>query len=127
MTIDSSSNTSSYSSNSSTSGSSITHEQGALLRQLRLFSGLSDQEINSLEKGKEVWVNRGDKIMAEGRHDTFYVVVEGKVEIILRDGAKELVLSTYDSGDYFGELPMILGWSDHKCAAFAAEKSRLLK
>lgn len=115
------------SSSSSSSGSRITHEQGALLRQLRLFSGLSDQELNSLEKGKEVWVNRGDKIMAEGQHDTFYVVVEGKVEIILRDGAKELVLSTYDSGDYFGELPMILGWSDHKCAAFAAEKSRLLK
>ena len=64
----------------------------------------------------------GDKILAEGEHDTFYVVVDGKVDVILRDGAKESVLSTYDAGDHFGELPIILGWSDHQCAPFAAEK-----
>jgi signal transduction histidine kinase len=111
----------------SSNSSKITHEQDALLHQIRLFSGLNEQELNSLEKGQEVWFNRGDKILAEGQHDTFYVVVEGKVDVILRDGAKESVLSTYDAGDHFGELPIILGWSDHKCAAFAAEKSRLLR
>ncbi len=102
----------------STSGSNITHDQEALLHQIRLFSELNEQELNSLEKGQEVWFNRGDKILAEGEHDTFYVVVEGKVEVILRDGVKESVLSTYDAGDHFGELPIILGWSDHKCARF---------
>lgn len=107
--------------------SEITRDQEALLHQIRLFSGLNEQELDSLEKGEEMWVNRGDKILAEGQHDTFYVVVEGKVEIILRDGAKEAILSTYDAGDHFGELPIILGWSDHKCAAFAAEKSRLIR
>jgi len=111
----------------SSNSHNVTHDQEALLHQIRLFSGLNEQELNSLEKGQEVWFNRGDKILAEGQHDTFYVVVEGKVEITLRDGAKESVLSTYDAGDHFGELPIILGWSDHKCAAFAAEKSRLLK
>lgn len=111
----------------SRNSSNITHDQESLLHQIRLFSGLNEQELNSLEKGQEVWFNRGDKILAEGQHDTFYVVVEGKVDVILRDGAKESVLSTYDAGDHFGELPIILGWSDHQCAAFAAEKSRLLK
>ena len=111
----------------STSGSNITHDQEALLHQIRLFSELNEKELNSLEKGQEVWFNRGDKILAEGEHDTFYVVVEGKVEVILRDGVKESVLSTYDAGDHFGELPIILGWSDHKCAAFAAENSRLVR
>jgi signal transduction histidine kinase len=111
----------------SSKSSNITHDQEALLHQIRLFSGLNDQELNSMEKGKEVWFERGDKILAEGEHETFYVVLEGKVEIILRDGAKKAVLSTYDSGDHFGELPIILGWSDHKCAAFAAEKSHLLR
>lgn len=48
-----------------------------------LFSGLNQEELNSLEKGQEVWFNRGDKICAEGQHDTFYVVVEGKVDVIL--------------------------------------------
>lgn len=106
--------------------SNITPDQKDL-HQIRLFSGLTDQELNSLEKGREVWFEIGDKIIAEGEHDTFYVVLEGKVEIILRDGAKEAVLSTYDSGDHFGELPIILGWSDHKCAAFAAQKSHLIR
>ena len=102
----------------SSNSSNITHDQESLLQQIRLFSGLNEQELSSLEKGQEVRFNRGDKILAEGQHDTFYVVVEGKVDVILRDGAKESVLSTYDAGDHFGELPIILGWSDHKCVAF---------
>jgi signal transduction histidine kinase len=105
----------------------FTHDQEALLHQIGLFSGLNQKELNSLEKGQEVWFNRGDKIFAEGQHDTFYVVVEGKVDVILRDGVKESVLTTYEAGDHFGELPIILEWSDHRCAAFAAEKSRLIK
>jgi signal transduction histidine kinase len=105
----------------------LTHDQESLLHQIRLFSGLSEQELNSVEKGQEVWFNRGDKILAEGQDDTFYVIVEGKVEVILRDGAKESVLTSYNAGEHFGELPIILGWTEHKCAAFAAEKSRLLK
>jgi signal-transduction protein with cAMP-binding, CBS, and nucleotidyltransferase domain len=58
--------------------SEITHDQETLLHQIRLFSGLNEQELNSLEKGQEVCFNTGDKILAEGQHDTFYVVVEGK-------------------------------------------------
>lgn len=126
MTINSSGNKG-KGDNSNNSDNGMTHDQEALFHQVRLFSGLNHQELHSLEKGKEVWFNRGDKILDEGQYDTFYVVLEGKVEIILRDGAKESILSTYNSGDHFGELPIILGWSEHKCAAFAAEKTRLLE
>src|ERR1051325_6812174 len=105
----------------------MTHYHESFLHQIRLFSGLTDQELRSIEKGKEVWYEAGDKILAEGEHDTFYVLLDGKVEVILRDGSKEAVLSTYNSGDHFGELPIILGWSEHKCAAYAAKKSHLLR
>jgi signal transduction histidine kinase len=105
----------------------MTHDHEAFIHQIRLFSGLTSQELKSIDKGKEVWFEEGDKILAEGEHDTFYVVLDGKVEVILRDGSKEAVLSTYNSGDHFGELPIILGWSDHKCAAYAAKKSHLLR
>lgn len=107
----------------------VTLDREAAFHQIRLFSGLSEKELNSLEKGKEVWYETGDKIIAEGQKDAFYVVLEGKVQIILKDGPREAVLSTYDSGDHFGELLIILGeqLSDHKCAAFAAEKSHLLR
>ena len=107
--------------------SDITHDHETFLHQIRLFSGLTDQELKTIEKGEEVWFDAGDKILAEGEHDTFYVLLDGKVEVILRDESKEAGLSSYDSGDHFGELPIILGWSDHKCAAYATKKSHLLK
>jgi signal transduction histidine kinase len=110
-----------------TNNNNMTHDSEAFIHQIRLFSGLTDQELRSIEKGKEDWFEAGDKILAEGEHDTFYVVLDGKVEVILRDGSKEAVLSTYNSGDHFGELPIILGWSDHKCAAYATKKSHLLR
>jgi signal transduction histidine kinase len=104
----------------------ISPEPGALL-QIRLFSGLPDQELKSIERGEEVWFEAGDKIIAEGEHDTFYVLLDGKVDLVLRDGSKEVVLTSFESGDHFGELPIILGWSDHKCAAYATKKSHLLR
>jgi signal transduction histidine kinase len=107
--------------------SDITHDHETFLHQIRLFSGLTDQELKTIEKGEEVWFDAGDKILAEGEHDTFYVLLDGKVEVILRDESKEAVLSSYDSGDHFGELPIILGWSNHQCAAYATKKSHLLK
>ncbi|MFL6372554.1 MAG: cyclic nucleotide-binding domain-containing protein, partial [Nitrososphaera sp.] len=110
-----------------TNNSNIADDHETFLHQIRLFSGLTDQQLKSIEKGEEVWFEAGDKVLAEGEHDTFYVLLDGKVEVILRDGSKEAVLSSYDSGDHFGELPIILGWSDHTCAAYAAKKSHLLR
>ena len=106
---------------------SVTNDHERFLHQIRLFSGLTDQQLESIEKGEEVWFEAGDKILAEGEHNTFYVLLDGKVDVILRDRSKEAVLSTYGSGDHFGELPIILGWSDHKCAAYATKKSHLLR
>ncbi len=113
--------------NINANNSDITHDHETFLHQIRLFSGLTDQELKTIEKGEEVWFEAGDKILAEGEHDTFYVLLDGKVEVILRDESKEAVLSSYDSGDHFGELPIILGWSNHQCAAYATKKSHLLK
>ena len=111
------------------SKSSNLSDRETLLHQIQLFSGLSDKELTSLEKGKEEWYEKGDKLIAEGENDAFYVILKGKVQIILKNGPREAVLSTYDSGDHFGELLIILGedLSDHKCAAFAAERSHVLR
>lgn len=106
---------------------SVTNDYERFLHQIRLFSGLTDQQLRSIEKGEEVWFEEGDKILAEGEHNTFYVLLDGKVDVILRDRSKEAVLSSYGSGDHFGELPIILGWSDHTCAAYATKKSHLLR
>jgi signal transduction histidine kinase len=113
--------------NTDTNNNMMTHDREAFIHQIRLFSGLTSQELQSIDKGKEVWFEAGDKIISEGEHETFYVLLDGKVEVILRDGSKEAVLSTYNPGDHFGELPIILGWTSHSCAAYATKKSHLLK
>jgi signal transduction histidine kinase len=113
--------------NTDTNSGRLTHDHEAFIHQIRLFSGLTSQELKSIDKGKEVWFEEGDKILAEGEHDTFYVLLDGKVEVVLRDGSKEAVLSTYNPGDHFGELPIILGWTNHSCAAYATKKSHLLR
>jgi signal transduction histidine kinase len=105
----------------------VTYDHERFLHQIRLFSGLTNLELKSIEKGEEVWFEAGDKIRAGGEHNSFYVLLDGKVEVILRDGTKEAVLSTYGSGDHFGELPIILRWSKHSCAAYATKKSHLLR
>src|SRR5918995_7045245 len=110
-----------------TNNSNITNDHEMFLHQIRLFSGLTDQELKSIEKGEEVWFEAGDKIIAEGEHDTFYALLDGNVDVVLRDGSKEAVLYSFESGDHFGELPIILGWSDHKCACYATKKSHLLR
>jgi signal-transduction protein with cAMP-binding, CBS, and nucleotidyltransferase domain len=106
-----------------TNNSNIANDHVTFLHQIPLFSGLTDQQLKTIEEGEEVWFEAGDKILSEGAHDTFYVLLDGKVEVILRDGSKEAVLSSYDSGDHFGELPIILGWSDHKCACMLRRKA----
>src|SRR5262245_10991201 len=98
-----------------TDNSPMTHDHEVFIHKIKLFSGLTSQELKAVDKGKEVWFEAGDKILAEGEHDTFYVLLDGTVEVILRDGSKEAVLSTYNPGDHFGELPIILGWTNHSC------------
>jgi signal transduction histidine kinase len=44
----------------------------------------------------------------------------------MKDSAKETTLSTFKPGDHFGELPIILDWSEHKCSAYAMKNSRIL-
>ena len=62
----------------STKGSNLTPDREALFHQIGLFSGLSDRELNSLEKGKEEWYEKGDKIISEGENDAFYVGTKRK-------------------------------------------------
>ena len=112
---------------SNANDSDVNQDPKALLHQIKLFSELAGDDLKSIEKGEEVWFEAGDKIIDEGEHDTFYALLDGNVEVIMRDGSKEAVLYSFESGDHFGELPIILGWSDHKCAAYATKKSHLLR
>jgi hypothetical protein len=51
-----------------TNNSNVTNDNEMMfLHRIRLFSGLSDQQLKSIEKGEEVWFEAEDKIIAEGK------------------------------------------------------------
>jgi signal transduction histidine kinase len=106
--------------------STNTHDLNFSLRRIPLFSHLSDDEIKCIDKGKEIEFEAGAKIVSEGQFDTFYALLDGEVNVVMKDSAKETTLSTFKPGDHFGELPIILDWSEHKCSAYAMKKSRIL-
>ena len=106
--------------------STNTHDPNFSLRRIPLFSHLSDDEIKCIDKGKEIEFEAGAIIVSEGQFDTFYALLDGEVNVVMKDSAKETTLSTFKPGDHFGELPIILDWSEHKCSAYAMKKSRIL-
>lgn len=49
----------------------------------------------------------GEAIMHEGElGDCMYVVQQGEVEVTIRSGGQELVLSVLEAGDVFGEMSL---------------------
>jgi len=77
-----------------------------VLRKVRLFHSLNENEISRLEKGlKERGFSAGECLMRVGEQGTqFFIIVSGKCEVITADGDKvaELVES-----DYCGEQGLL--------------------
>jgi uncharacterized membrane protein len=80
------------------------------LREVPLFSEMDDQEVAGIrEIMDEMKFKPGQVITREGElGDLFYVITEGRVEVIIRDGdGEELVLHEVGPGGFFGELSML--------------------
>ena len=76
-----------------------------LIGKVSLFSELSSKQLRALaNSGKERKFESGDTIVKEG--DTgvgFYLLLDGKVEV----RRKNKVLTSFSSGDFFGEMGLI--------------------
>jgi CRP/FNR family transcriptional regulator, cyclic AMP receptor protein len=84
----------------------------AVLRQVPLFSQMDEEELAGIHSLMDVTVHRPQEvIMREGEAgDLFYVVVEGHVQVIIRDASgQELVVDDIGPGGFFGELSMLTG------------------
>jgi CRP-like cAMP-binding protein len=83
-----------------------------LLREIGLFSSLSDSELEVLADrlGKRTF-GRGVIIFHKGSPgDTMYIIESGMVRIfILSESGQELSVRVYGTGEVFGELSMLDG------------------
>ncbi len=85
-------------------------ERIELLKRVRLFSGLADEDleaVNGLLQEKRF--RKGSVIFEEGDEgDALYIVESGRVKVSTKDAeGREKILSVFGEGDYLGEMALL--------------------
>lgn len=84
----------------------------SLLRSLSLFSDLTEPELTVLSTSlRELHYPKGNIVFHEGEPGEFLLlIIEGKVKVVLLgEQGQETILTTMNSGAFFGELSLIDG------------------
>lgn len=97
------------------------------LRQLPLFVGLKEPDLDRLSEAAEPMViEKGHLLIEEGEPaDSLYVVLDGEFEVTKRVGDEEVVLSVRRAGEVIGEISL-LDQSPRSATVRALRKSRVL-
>lgn len=103
----------------------LTLERILLLKQVNLFSGLRIQELRLISDIVEETGAENDEIVFNQGEpgDSMYLIIRGKVQILLADGTVVKVLSTFEA---FGEMALIDD-EPRSATAKAAEACSLLR
>ena len=83
-----------------------------IIRKNELFNGLENNELETLVKlTRQKKASRNTFIIKEGdESQEMYVIKQGKAEVMLNnENGDELILSTLNEGDIFGELSLLDG------------------
>jgi thioredoxin reductase (NADPH) len=81
-----------------------------LLRRCPLFETLPAAELETLAaRGADIRLRAGDWLIHEGELPSFFILLEGRIEVrkVIHD--VDRLVTTYAPGDYFGEVPLLLG------------------
>lgn len=81
-----------------------------LLQQFSCFSSLDDLQLRSLiEKGIRRQISNGETLIQQGEYSQyFFIVLVGEMIAIYENQKISQRLFTFKSGQYFGELPLLL-------------------
>ncbi len=81
----------------------------ALLRQLPLFEGLTDEDLDQLYNMADVVsLKAGDVLVEEGqRGDSMYIALTGMFEVSKRSGERDVVFAGCGPGDVIGEISLL--------------------
>ena len=82
----------------------------AELAEIPLFAALSHAQRSRIAaRAADVRGNAGEWLAHVGDPSYFWVLLEGEVEAMRIVGGEERQATTFDAGEYFGEVPLILG------------------
>src|SRR5260221_386831 len=80
------------------------------LRSVTLFAALPDNEAETLAaRVADVRLREGDWLIHEGEQPSFFLLIEGSVEVRKVVRGTEQRITEFHQGEYFGELPLLLG------------------
>jgi thioredoxin reductase (NADPH) len=81
-----------------------------LLRSVPLFASLPASELETLAaRGADIRLRAGNWLIHEGELPLFFLLLEGRVEVRKVIHGVDRLLTTYAPGEYFGEVPLLLG------------------
>ncbi|MBA4374488.1 MAG: Crp/Fnr family transcriptional regulator [Thermodesulfovibrio sp.] len=82
----------------------------ALLRNIRLFSALTDQELRQIRDKVAIKRFRKNEVILyeENTNQVMYIILSGKVKVLqTSEDGKEMILAMHHAGDFFGEVSLI--------------------
>lgn len=82
------------------------------LKQIELFSSLTEQELSSICERLVVKRFRKNEIILfeEDTNEYMYIILNGKVKVVQTlDDGKEILLAVHRTGEFFGEMSFIDG------------------
>jgi thioredoxin reductase (NADPH) len=80
------------------------------LRSIPLFGAIPDDEAAELAgRMGDVHLREGEWLLHEGDQPSFFLLLEGSVEVRKRVHTVDQRIAVYRTGEYFGELPLLLG------------------
>jgi thioredoxin reductase (NADPH) len=97
------------------------------LRQFPLMSCLPDSQLQRMARGAaDLHVNTGEWLIREGEEPWFFMLIDGELELLKALYGKQQVVYGYKPGDFFGEVPLLLG-APVFASIRAKEPSRVMK
>ncbi|MEP6942506.1 MAG: FAD-dependent oxidoreductase [Betaproteobacteria bacterium] len=80
------------------------------LHSIPLFASLPEREAQALAgRMADVRLGTGEWLIHEGEQPAFFMLVEGSLEVRKVVHGTDRRINTYKQGEYFGELPLLLG------------------
>ncbi len=97
------------------------------LRQLPLFAGLSESDLEWLfENASPVSVRQGELLIEEGSPgDSLYIVLDGEFQITKRSGPQDIAIDVREAGTVIGEMSL-LDHAPRSASVRATRDSRLI-
>ncbi len=98
-----------------------------LLLECSLFKNFNElQLLNVIEISDQRYLNPEEILISQGEYgDFFTIILEGEIEAIFQVNTTESTFFVFTSGEYFGELPLLLN-TPYPTTMKATKKTRLL-